>query len=123
MVVEDEEMVRNLVVAILRRLGFDVLIPRDGMEALDIFRSRLDEICLVLTDLTMPRMNGCETLAALRAIRPGIPVILASGYDEAHVMASDHAEKPQAFLHKPFEIGALRKTLERLLGIDPIQRS
>ncbi len=116
LLVEDEEMVRNMIAAILRRLGFDVLIARDGMEALDTFRSRLDEIRLVITDLTMPRMNGWETLAALRAIRPDIPVILASGYDEAHVMASDHAEKPQAFLYKPFEIETLRKTLERVLG-------
>ncbi|MEI7731155.1 MAG: response regulator [Verrucomicrobiota bacterium] len=64
----------------------------------------------------MPRMDGWETLAALRQIVPGIPVILASGYDEAHVMKDEHTEKPQAFLGKPYELDALRKTLERVLG-------
>ncbi len=123
LLIEDEEMVRNTMGAILRRLGFDVLMAGDGIEALDIFRSRPDEICLVITDLTMPRMNGWETLSALREIRPDIPVILASGYDEAHVMACDHAENPQAFLHKPFETEALLKTLESVLGLDKLRRS
>ncbi len=118
LLVEDEEMVRNMMGAILRRLGFDVLAAKDGVEALEIFRRRPDEIRLVITDLTMTGMSGWNTIAALRKIRPDIPVILASGYDEAHVMAPDHAEKAQAFLHKPFEIETLRKTLERVLGLD-----
>jgi two-component system, cell cycle sensor histidine kinase and response regulator CckA len=122
LLVEDEEIVRNTMGAILRRLGFDVLAAKDGGEALEIFRRRPEEIRLVITDLTMSGMNGWNTIAALRKIRPEIPVILASGYDNAHVMASDHAEKPQAFLHKPFETETLRKTLERVLGLDRIRK-
>ena len=122
LLVEDEEIVRNTMGAILRRLGFDVLAAKDGGEALEIFRRRPEEIRLVITDLTMSGMNGWNTIAALRKIRPEIPVILASGYDNAHVMASDHAEKPQAFLHKPFEVKTLQETLERVLGLDRIRK-
>ena len=50
----------------------------------------------------MPRMNGWETLMALRKPVPDIPVILASGYDKAHVMAGDHPEWSQVFLGKPY---------------------
>jgi CheY-like chemotaxis protein len=56
-------------------------------------------------------MNGWETLAALRALRPDIPVILSSGYDEAMAMEGKHAELPQAFLHKPYSMAELRAAL------------
>jgi two-component system, cell cycle sensor histidine kinase and response regulator CckA len=65
----------------------------------------------VLTDLTMPRMNGWETLAALRKLSPGIPVILSSGYDEAKAMEGKHAELPQVFLHKPYRMAELKAAL------------
>jgi two-component system cell cycle sensor histidine kinase/response regulator CckA len=50
----------------------------------------------------MPRMNGWETLTALRQLMPGIRVTLASGYSEAQAMVGRHPEQPQAFLHKPY---------------------
>ena len=73
-------------------------------EAVEVFRQHQDEIRCVLCDLTMPRLNGWETLAALRKLVPDIPVVLASGYDQAQVMAGDHPEWPQAFLHKPYRL-------------------
>lgn len=59
----------------------------------------------------MPRMNGWETLTALRQIRPNIPVILTSGYDEAQAIAGDHPELPQVFLHKPYKVATLKEAL------------
>ncbi len=53
-------------------------------------------------------MNGWETLMALRELQPGIPVILASGYDQSEAMAGKHAEKPDAFLHKPYQMAELK---------------
>ena len=57
--------------------------------------------------MTVPGMDGWETVTALRQIEPGIPVILASGYDEAMGIAGDHPEWPQAFLRKPYGLKAL----------------
>jgi CheY-like chemotaxis protein len=59
----------------------------------------------------MPRMDGWETLAALRKLAPGIPFVLASGYDKAEVMAGDHPELPQAFLSKPYQLHELRDAI------------
>lgn len=56
----------------------------------------------------MPRMNGWETLTALRKLEPDIPVILSSGYDKAQVMSGDHPEWPQVFLGKPYKLKELR---------------
>ena len=115
LVVEDEAQVRNMVKMMLTRLGFTVLEARDGIEAVEVFRQHQDEIRCVICDLTMPRMNGWETLAALRSLSPGIPVVLSSGYDEEQVMAGEHAELPQAFLGKPYRLNELRGTISRVL--------
>ena len=116
LVVEDDEMLRNMAATMLTSLGFAVLEAIDGVEALEIFGKHESEIKFVLSDLTMPRMNGWETLVALRKLQPGIPVILASGYDKAHVMEGDHPELPQAFLAKPYNLKALRNTISQALS-------
>jgi CheY-like chemotaxis protein len=111
LLVEDEPSVRKVGQNALTHLGFAVLLAKDGVEAVEVFRQHRDEVRCVLCDLTMPRMNGWETMAALRQMAPGIPVILASGYDKAYVMAGDHPELPQAFLSKPFRVRELRDAI------------
>jgi CheY-like chemotaxis protein len=116
LLIEDELSVRKTVTLALKRLGFTVLTAADGVEALEVFQTHQAEVRLVISDLTMPRMDGWETLAALRKLVPGIPVILASGYSEAQVMAGEHAEMPQAFLSKPYTLPTLRETLSQVLA-------
>jgi len=115
LLVEDMDMIRNITAAMLKLLGFSVLEAKDGVEAVEAFRQRQDEIRCVLCDLTMPRMNGWETLTALRKLAPDIPVILTSGYNEAQVMADDHPELPQVFLGKPFKIKGLSDAISQAL--------
>jgi two-component system, chemotaxis family, CheB/CheR fusion protein len=109
--VDDEVQLRNMAEVMLGLLDFAVIKAAHAGEAIEIFRTRKDEISLVILDLTMPGMNGWETLAALRALRPDIPVVLASGYDEAKVMEGRHTELPQAFLHKPYSMVELEAAL------------
>jgi CheY-like chemotaxis protein len=80
-----------------------------------VFRRHQGEIRCVITDLTMPRMDGWETLSALRRLEPGLPVILASGYDRAQVLAGTHSDRPQSFLSKPFNLQELRDALGQAL--------
>jgi len=115
LLIEDETQVRNMVKAMLSHLGFGVIEAKDGVEAVEIFQQQQREIRCVLSDLTMPRMNGWDTLAALREISPEIPVILSSGYDEAQVMAGEHCERPDAFIGKPYQLKGLRDTIHRVL--------
>jgi signal transduction histidine kinase/CheY-like chemotaxis protein len=116
LLVEDEESVRKMARVMLTRLGVAVLEAEDGVEAVEMFRQHQNGIICVLCDLTMPRMDGWDTLAALRKISPGIPVILSSGYDEAQVMLGEHAEWPQAFLGKPYKVKDLRDAIDHVLG-------
>jgi CheY-like chemotaxis protein len=116
LVVDDEDTVRNMASAMLKRkLGYDVVTARDGFQALEVFSAREDEFSLVILDLSMPGMNGWQTLAALRKIRPGLPVILSSGYDEAQVCRGEHEERPHAFLPKPYGAKELKATLDAAL--------
>ncbi|MDO9109136.1 MAG: ATP-binding protein [Desulfatirhabdiaceae bacterium] len=116
LLIEDEPQVRNMANIMLTRLGYTVLEAKDGIEAVEIFQQHQDEISCVLSDLTMPRMDGWETLAALRKLSPDIPVILSSGYDEVQVMAGEHPERPNAFLGKPYQIKGFRETINRVLA-------
>ena len=95
-----------------------MLTAQDGVEAVDLFRQHQAEIRCVLCDLTMPRMDGWETLAALRQISPDLPVVLASGYDEAYVMANPHPEYPQAFLGKPYQLKGMSVAIAQALTKD-----
>ena len=116
LLIEDEEQVRKMASTMLTRLGYTVLEAKDGIEAVEIFQQHKNEIRCVLSDLTMPRMNGWATLAALRQISPDIPVILSSGYDEAQVMEGEHPVLPNAFLGKPYRLQDLKDTIRRILA-------
>jgi two-component system, cell cycle sensor histidine kinase and response regulator CckA len=116
LVVDDEPYLRKAVTLVLKRSGFTVYEAKDGVEAVEVFQQHRDEIGCVLCDLTMPRMDGWETLTALRKLAPDIPVILSSGYSEAQAMAGEHPELPQAFLSKPYEWTALKDVIVRVMG-------
>ena len=116
LLIDDEEMIREMAATMLTRMGYKVLTAMDGVAALQIFKNHLHEVAVVLSDLSMPRMNGWETLAALRQIRPDIPVILASGHDQSKVLVGDHPDLPQVFLHKPYRKAELQAALARAMG-------
>ncbi len=116
LLVDDDDMLLMSTGALVERLGFTLLTARDGVEAMEVFRQHQAEIRCVLTDLTMPRLDGWGLLSALREIDPNLPVILASGYDKGQVLAGTHPDHPQAFLSKPFNLQQLRDALGQALA-------
>ncbi|MBU1340301.1 MAG: transporter substrate-binding domain-containing protein [Proteobacteria bacterium] len=118
LLVEDQDLVRKMAEKMIARLGFSVLSASDGTQALELFRQHQDMIRCVITDLTMPGMDGWEILRILRKIQPALPVILASGYEEAQAMDRDDSEKPHAFLHKPYSKDELKKVLYSAMEIE-----
>ena len=116
LLVEDEAALREMTKIALIDLGFAVLQAKDGVEAVELFGKHKNEISCLFCDLTMPRMGGWETISALRVIRHDLPVILASGYDEARVMAGEHPELPDFFLSKPYDINKLGDMIGRAMA-------
>jgi len=113
LVVEDEPMLRDIVKAALTRMGYMVLVAKNGFEALEIFQQHRESIGCVLCDLIMPGMDGWDTLSALRRLSPDLPVILSSGYDPVQAMAGDHPDLPQFFLGKPYDLSALDEVVRQ----------
>lgn len=115
LLVDDDPLFCTVTEAVLENLGFTVFVAVGGNEAVALFQKHHNSIDCLLTDLSMPDMNGWETLAALRKIKPDLPVILSSGYDETRAMEGDYKDLPQAFLHKPYTRDGLKSLLNRVL--------
>jgi CheY-like chemotaxis protein len=114
LVVDDEPAVRTLIQRLLERRGFSVVTADDGAEALQLFDSRREWIVLAVLDLTMPKMGGPETLERLRAMQPGLPILLTSGYNREDISVRLGLERT-LFLGKPFTPTELLATIGRLL--------
>jgi len=107
LVVDDEEVVRDLTSDVLTSGGYRVLLACDGQEGVEVFRAHADEIDAVLLDMTMPIMGGPEAFRAMRAIRPNVPVVISSGYTESETVTQFAGDEPTSFIQKPYEAMAL----------------
>ncbi|HEY7586461.1 MAG TPA: PAS domain S-box protein [Candidatus Deferrimicrobiaceae bacterium] len=115
LVVEDEEMVRELVCEVLRKNGYTVLEAQDGEEALRVSGGHRGPIHLLVTDMVMPRMRGNDLAERLVPLRPEMKVLYMSGYTGGQVFGAGGMGAGQAFMQKPFGPAALAKTVRRLL--------
>jgi nitrogen-specific signal transduction histidine kinase/CheY-like chemotaxis protein len=115
LVVDDESGVRDLARAILESAGFAVLTACDGGDAIRVFQRHAGEVVAIVLDLTMPAMTGEETATELQRIRPGVPIILSSGYSEQEVAGRFAGKGLAGFLQKPYEPAALTEALLRAL--------
>jgi len=112
MVVDDEELVRDVLCRMLEEIGYRTVGAPDGPTALDAVRNTGQHIDAVLLDLTMPGMGGRAVLSALHEVRPGLPVILCSGFDRDRAATTAAA----GFLRKPFRFETLEAMLGKVLG-------
>ena len=115
LVAEDEDGVRQLAVESLERRGYRVLAAASGEEALKMAGAYDGTIHLLISDVVMPGMKGPELADRLRALRPGVRVLLISGYAADIVTPTDLKEA--AFLTKPFAPAALLKAVKHILDV------
>ncbi len=120
LVVDDEEGVRMSTKHLLQELGFDVLLARDGDEAVETFRDRKGDIAAVILDLTMPGLSGEEVFTEIRQLRPDTPVLLSSGYDARNAAGRAAMQGLNGFLQKPFEFAELSNKLRTCLTAETI---
>ena len=116
MFVDDEEPLADVGEKMLEKLGYGVEAFTDPEKALEAFRAQPHAYDLVITDKNMPRMNGQRLAASLKAIRPGIPVLISSGYHgkknpDANAAASDRLR----YIHKPLRYADLAHAVREML--------
>ena len=114
LVVDDEEIVRNSLRRSLTRFGHQVIEAGDGPSALTALQSASPAVDLVILDLVLPG-GGAGILELLRAIRPGLKVLISSGYSPDHEIVKGIGTRATGFLQKPFELAELREAVDRAL--------
>ncbi len=116
LLVEDEEMLRELGVSILESEGFRVLAAKDGVEAVALFESYSDEIGLVVCDLGLPRLGGREAFLKMKETKPGVRAIVASGYLEPAIRSEMLKAGVIDTIQKPYDFNDLLTMIRSIIG-------
>jgi CheY-like chemotaxis protein len=120
LLVEDEEMLRELGVSILESEGFHVLAAKDGIEAVALFELHSDEIGLVVCDLGLPRMGGREAFLKMKETRPNVRAIVASGYLEPAIRSEMLKAGVIDTIQKPYDFNDLLAKIRSVIGPQPV---
>jgi PAS domain S-box-containing protein len=115
LVVDDDPIVRQTAKTALERYGYSVVVADNGRAAVDRIEAMADGISMVVLDLTMPVMDGKQALRHIWTNRPGMPVILSSGFDQAEAIRQFGISNNAAFIQKPYTAVQLAEKVKDLL--------
>jgi PAS domain S-box-containing protein len=116
LLVDDEEVVLSTAAGILNELGYQVVTARSGAEAVD-FAATEAPLDVVLLDLTMSHLNGVETYAFLRRLRPDLAILLSSGYPQSAAALQYDLPAEAGFVQKPYTAEMLDNALRDTLAL------
>ncbi|MCC6696251.1 MAG: response regulator [Candidatus Hydrogenedentes bacterium] len=115
LLVEDEDMVRELAKKILRNAGYTVLEARDGAEAVALFKEHANRIQMAILDVVMPGMGGHVAYRKMREMRPGFKTLFVSGYSADGIHTDFVLDKNLNLIQKPFNRETLLHAVRRVL--------
>jgi two-component system, cell cycle sensor histidine kinase and response regulator CckA len=115
LVVEDEELLRLAVSKALRKKGFSVLDAGDGSAAMDLLRTHIYDLDVILLDVTLPGTSSWQIFEEAQRIRPNLKIILSSAYSKETVDATFTGMRVDHFIRKPFQLGDLVSLLQDAL--------
>jgi len=115
LLVDDEEVVINVNRMVLERLGYKVLLAKNGQEAIEVYAANKEEVGLVILDMIMPGLGGENTFEALRTMNPDLKIILSSGYSLNGQATRIMERGCQAFIQKPFSARELSQKIREVL--------
>jgi len=124
LLVDDEDMIRDLCSRILTKAGYNVITAFNGKEALELYRERRGKISLVILDLIMPEMGGKQCLQELLQIDASVRVIIASGYSARGPTKDALAAGARGFVNKPYDIRQVLEVVRSVLDdkMEPEER-
>lgn len=114
LVVEDEAVVRGLIVEVLNELGYSAIEASDGARGLEILQSDR-KIDLLITDIGLPELNGRQVADGGRVSRPDLKILFMTGYAENAALASGFLEPGMAMITKPFAMEALASRIREII--------
>ena len=119
LVVDDEEVVRDVATGYLRHLGYQVVTASDGQAAVEYYAVHHAEIDLVLIDMVMPRLGGRDCFRAMREIDPAVRAVLTTGYGFNVAAQEILDEGVLGFVQKPYELAQLSEVVASALNKQP----
>ena len=114
LVIDDDEIVRQVLEMLLKDLGYEVISSSDPYEAISIFDLNKDSIDLVISDMIMPKLNGKELFYRIKEIKKNLRFILLSGYTKNNV-DEKFLNDIDLFLEKPIRKDVLEKEIKKCL--------
>ena len=115
LVVDDEAAIREATKTSLETYNYKALVASDGIEAIALYAEHRDEICLVVTDMMMPEMDGFTTIRTLQKINPQVKIIAVSGLAPNEQLKATIDTGAKTFLSKPFSARELLQTISHVL--------
>jgi len=115
LLIDDEEVIRELGKEILEKNGYKVLLAKDGEEGISVYQANKDQIDLVILDMIMPKKAGTEVFKALKSINPNVRVLLATGYSLNEQAQEILRNGALDFIQKPYQINDLLKIIRKVL--------
>lgn len=114
LVVDDEELIRNLVVTFLSKLGHSCLTAMDGVDALD--KMKENKIDVVITDIKMPNMDGITLTSKISIQYPGFPIMVMTAFDEEYSAGKAISAGAREFIKKPFSLEEFAIRLHKMIN-------
>ncbi len=114
LVADDEDSVRHVITAVLKRAGYQIVAVENGDEALKRFTAEPDRFQLAMLDITMPGLDGLTALRRIRELRPALPCIILSGHSEQEAAGPFGGSGATIFLQKPFDLADLNRAIAKV---------
>jgi YesN/AraC family two-component response regulator len=113
LIADDEEIIRNRLMELGEKLGFEVYTAQDGVEGWDVFRETNPDLAIL--DIYMPRMNGLLLMHKVKELAPEVPVILITGFLHYEQLIQKDRIKPDGFIIKPFHLEKIANLMLELV--------
>lgn len=114
LLVEDDEAMRDLLQMLLEGRGYQVIVTRNGTEALKVYKHSEKRIRVIISDVEMPGLNGAELYWQIREMNPMVNMIMISGFLDPQMMRRLQEAGVRCFLQKPFSPEAILKALQEV---------
>jgi CheY-like chemotaxis protein len=114
LVVDDEELIRNLIVTFLSKMGHSCLTAVDGVDALD--KMKENKIDAVITDIKMPNMDGITLTSEISIQYPGLPIMVMTAFDEEYSAGIAISAGAREFIKKPFSLDEFAIRLHKMIN-------
>lgn len=118
LVVDDDELVADLEVSMLQRIGYNTLIAYNSREACQLFDEKNEQIDLVILDMIMPDENGATTYKRLKMINPDVKVLVSTGYGRDVNVEEILNDNQNALILKPFKFGEFSNKIDTVLSLN-----